>query len=101
MEKVEAAWNAFKPVISSIGNGADVSVLMDLANSSTSLGTEMQAAGALYTTVVSTTTKSPVDILFPLPLTGSWDTGRTMRTAALVAQDIINTKQIVLPGHLI
>merc|ERR1719424_1076029 len=101
MMKVQAAWNAFKPEIMSISDGADVSMLTDLANSSTSLGTEMTAAGALYTTVVATTTKSPIDILFPLPFTGSWDPGNTMRTTALVAQDIINTKQIVLPGHLI
>jgi len=101
MEKVEAAWNAFKPVISSIQVGSDVSVLADLDNSSTILGTEMQAAGDLYTTVVMTTTKAPVDILFPLPLSGVWDPGHTMRTAALIAQDIINKKQTVLPGYLI
>jgi len=99
LEKVNTAWNKFKPSLSSIGAGTTDKVLSDLTNSSSSLEAEIEAAGALYTTVVSTTTKSPIDILFPLPLTGRWNPGRTMKTAALIAQDIINEQQQILPGY--
>merc|ERR1719217_825788 len=58
-------------------------------------------ADTLYTTASRTTTSIPLDVLTPLPLTGRWDAGRTMRTAARVAQDMINYQQIVMPGFAI
>ena len=40
-----------------------------------------------------------VDILVPLPFNGSHPIGETLRMAILVAQDIINEQQLLLPGY--
>jgi len=46
-----------------------------------------------------TTTRIPLDILVPLPITGAWDAGESMRVAIMIAEDIINTQQKILPGY--
>ena len=40
-----------------------------------------------------------VDFLFPLPFNGSHPIGETLRMSILVAQDIINEQQLLLPGY--
>lgn len=40
-----------------------------------------------------------IPILSPVPVTGGWDGGATMRVAAEMAMDIINSQQILLPGY--
>ena len=49
----------------------------------------------LESSVVNQTT---VDFLIPLPFNASHPVGETLRTATLVAQDIINEQQLLLPG---
>jgi hypothetical protein len=44
-------------------------------------------------------TLQPLSILAPMPLTGAWNAGKTMRTSAILAQGIINEEQIILPGY--
>ena len=41
----------------------------------------------------------PISILAPMPLTGSWNAGITMRLSARVAEGFINEEQIILPGY--
>ena len=38
-------------------------------------------------------------ILVTLPFTGSWDACKLMKTAALIAQVLINNQQLLLPGY--
>ena len=40
-----------------------------------------------------------VDILVPLPFNGSHPIGETLHMSILVAQDIINEQQLLLPGY--
>merc|ERR1719221_1214205 len=51
--------------------------------------------------MTQTTTKTPIDIMIPLPLTGTWAPGPTMKIATEIAQDLINTQQELLPGYRI
>merc|ERR1712137_854316 len=51
--------------------------------------------------MTQTTTKTPVNIMMPLPMTGHWAPGITMKTAAMIAEDIINREQLLLPGYRI
>ena len=41
-------------------------------------------------TATETTTRMPLDILVPLPFTGPWDASKSIKIAALIAQDLIN-----------
>merc|ERR1719223_1364102 len=41
----------------------------------------------------------PVRILAPMPFTGSWPAGMTMRLSALLAEGTINDDQVILPGY--
>ncbi|CAE7240152.1 Gabbr1, partial [Symbiodinium natans] len=62
--------------------------------------TTLSMANYLSTTT-RTTTMVTLEILTPLPLTGSWNGGQTFRLAARLAEDIINQDQIILPGYQI
>ena len=42
-----------------------------------------------------------VDILVPLPFNGSHPIGESLRMSILVAQDIINEQQLLLPGYTV
>ncbi|CAE7676448.1 Gabbr1, partial [Symbiodinium sp. CCMP2592] len=48
-----------------------------------------------------TTTMLTLEILAPVPLTGSWIGGQTFRLVARLAEDIINQDQLILPGYQI
>jgi hypothetical protein len=41
----------------------------------------------------------PISILAPMPLTGSWNAGVTMRASARIAEGFINEEQVLLPGY--
>jgi len=65
------------------------------------VGVTAQATAEVYSTSSRTTTSVPLDVLTPLPLTGSMPFGRTMRTATKVAEDMINYQQNIMPGFAI
>jgi hypothetical protein len=44
---------------------------------------------------------TPISILSAMPLTGSWDAGKTMRLSARVAEAVINDDGIILPGYAV
>merc|ERR1712226_1329262 len=53
---------------------------------------------ALYSAMSITTTKTPVLLMMPVPLTGIWAPGPTMKVAVEVAVDLINQQQKLLEG---
>jgi hypothetical protein len=101
MKKVTDAWQQLSPLIQSIADGATVTndVINQVESKAGNVETEMTGAADLYSATTVTTTKIPVNILVPLPFTGRWTPGETMRTATMVATDIINAQQDVLPGY--
>merc|ERR1719486_767331 len=52
-----------------------------------------------YLLETSVANQITVDILVPLPFNGSHPIGESLRMAILVAQDIINEQQVLLPGY--
>merc|ERR1719310_2147873 len=108
LAEVLSNWNSMKPAIEQIavayaedGEAPSATDVIKAADSAKAVYKSGHQADTLYTTASRTTTSIPLDVLTPLPLTGRWDAGRTMRTAALVAQDMINYQQIVMPGFAI
>ena len=61
----------------------------------------MEPAVELFSSKTVMTTKVPVNLMIPLPLTGRWAPGPTLKVATLVAQDLINNEQKMLPGYRI
>ena len=64
----------------------------------TSLKAALQGAHDLYSTM-TLTDMTPINVMMPIPITGSWNPGPTMKIAAERAQDIINQQQKLLPGY--
>ena len=103
MEEVEHEWTKLKPLVQEVANSgyATSSALDEISDVSAALKVKLDAANLLYSTFTQTTTHIPINILLPLPLTGLWAPGPTMRTAVMVAQDIIIYQQRLLPEYKI
>ena len=98
MEIVECAWGELQAKIKAIASSGAAS---DVALSEiTSKADAVKAALLPAIDFYSVMTVS-IDILVPLPMTGRWSPGPTMKTAAMIARDIINQQQLVLPGFKI
>jgi hypothetical protein len=75
---------------------ANLRALMDITSA---------AAAAMEQSVLFVASKmeivvlTPIHILSALPLTGSWAAGKTMRMAARVAEDIINSDGVIFDGY--
>merc|ERR1712232_858659 len=76
-------------------------MLVETADKAKAVGVAARTTADVYSTSSRTTTSVPLDVLTPLPLTGSWTAGRTMRVASRVAEDMINYQQMVMPGFAI
>ncbi|CAK9023189.1 Gamma-aminobutyric acid type B receptor subunit 1 (GABA-B receptor 1) (GABA-B-R1) (GABA-BR1) (GABABR1) (Gb1) [Durusdinium trenchii] len=101
LDAADAAWSALKPTIQSVSQGAavdssDLKGVVELAD------TTIEAAKSLdsfFSTTTRTTTMLALEVLAPLPMTGSWAAGTTFRLAARLAEGLINQDQLLLPGY--
>lgn len=59
----------------------------------------MTKASLFFASLLEFEILETIDILAPVPLTGIWAAGRTMRVAAMVAEGLINDEQKILPGY--
>merc|ERR1711988_1886204 len=101
-------WNVMKPVLEQIdeefkdkGEAPSATLLVEAADKAKAVGVAARATSDVYSTSARTTTSVPLDVLTPLPLTGHWTAGRTMRTASRFAETIINYQQKIIPGFAI
>eukprot|EP00929_Paragymnodinium_shiwhaense_P122713 TRINITY_DN9570_c0_g2_i2.p1 TRINITY_DN9570_c0_g2~~TRINITY_DN9570_c0_g2_i2.p1 ORF type:complete len:1321 (+),score=343.38 TRINITY_DN9570_c0_g2_i2:87-4049(+) len=108
MQEVARTWETLRPVVQNIDEryksmqkvpGLDQ--VVEVADIGHKLAGTAANAVDRYATVSRTTTPVPIHLLTPLPLTGHWPAGKTMRTAARFAEDIINQQQEVLKGFAI
>jgi len=100
MQAVWARFSSFEEAIMKIALGdIDLKSLENISTLSHTMESEMNVASTKYSAMTITTTKTPVHLMLPLPLSGSWAPGTTMQVASLVAIDIINTQQILMPGY--
>eukprot|EP00929_Paragymnodinium_shiwhaense_P122716 TRINITY_DN9570_c0_g3_i2.p1 TRINITY_DN9570_c0_g3~~TRINITY_DN9570_c0_g3_i2.p1 ORF type:complete len:1317 (+),score=311.18 TRINITY_DN9570_c0_g3_i2:284-4234(+) len=108
MQQVYEKWQALRPLAEAAaksyadsGNVPKTSQLIAVLDEGRAVAIEADEAVVKYSTMARTTTPVPLELLTPLPLTGNWLAGRTMRTAALFAEDLINQQQRVIQGFAI
>ena len=101
MTAVTAEWATFTPEMEAVASrgSASKATIVSIEEGGAKLMTELERANDLYATKTVRTTMIPVDLMVPVPSTGRWAAGPTMRLAATLAADIINEKQKVLPGY--
>jgi hypothetical protein len=107
MEDMKSDWDAFSAILHPIttedvetGDVAPVTALIMRTVVEQADGTTaaMEQAVSFYASKYDITVLQPVYVLSPVPLSGGWNAGHTMRTAAKVAEGIINEEQMILPG---
>jgi hypothetical protein len=104
LDSVDSKWSELEPslqnVVSSSGFGTgDMSVkvaefIKKTEGATHAVGNSLEYFGS----TTRTTTLAAVNILAPMPMTGSWAGGRTMEVAALLAEKWINADQEILKG---
>ena len=95
MEIVESAWGELQAKIKAIASSGAAS---DIALSEITSKADAVKAALLPAIDFYSVMTVFIDILVPLPMTGRWSPGPTMRTAAMIARDIINQQQLLLFG---
>jgi hypothetical protein len=101
LEATDAAWASLKPSLQSIARGGTASEDV-LLNVVTGTETAVGSADSVYTalaTTTRTTTLMTLEILAPMPFSGTWSGGATMKLASLLAEATINEQQRILPGY--
>jgi hypothetical protein len=105
MADTNSAWGHLKQQLTQIvspadglTNGATQDALRDLASLADLSATAQEEPTLFFSGKIKSIVLEPVAILAPMPLTGAWNAGVTMRTAVLLSQGMINAEQIILPG---
>jgi len=105
-EKMVAAWGIMKRTLENMlasyqdmQQSPELRVLVEVFEEAAEVREYAERTAHFLITSTETTTRITLELLVPLPLTGSWSAGKSMRTAILIAQDIINTQQQILPGY--
>eukprot|EP00933_Yihiella_yeosuensis_P052686 TRINITY_DN507_c0_g1_i11.p1 TRINITY_DN507_c0_g1~~TRINITY_DN507_c0_g1_i11.p1 ORF type:complete len:1432 (-),score=300.11 TRINITY_DN507_c0_g1_i11:1113-5198(-) len=95
------SYGALEPDLKAIVDGGDATepVLRKIVESTAAAVKSMSSAASHFATTTRTTTLMALEILAPAPFTGNWAAGQTMRTAALLAESLINQQQLLLPGY--
>ncbi|CAE7868808.1 Gabbr1, partial [Symbiodinium microadriaticum] len=100
--EARSVWSSSaKPIVEAFISAATATD-QDLKTAVEALDAAMDAsldAANYFSTTTRTTTMLTLEILTPLPLTGAWAGGQTFRTAARLAEGIINEDQLILPGY--
>jgi hypothetical protein len=107
MEDLKSSWDIFSATLHPItteneetGDVAPVTaqILRTVAEQADAATAAMEQAVSFFASKYDITVLQPVYVLSPVPLTGSWNAGLTMRTSAKLAEGIINEEQVILPG---
>ena len=102
-QAMQALWTQFiaiRPVVDRVLEGNLSSVALDnVTTYAAAVEVPIESATNLYSSMTQTATMTPINLLVPLPMSGLWSPGGTMRVAAQIAQDLINQEQKVLPGY--
>merc|ERR1719482_1179386 len=102
---VSSAWEGLKPILDSVAEnktfgiaGKPSNVMYDFVHKTEVATAAIDNHFAYLGHTTRTTTLAAVRILAPMPLSGSWAGGRTMRVAALMAEKLINDEHNILTG---
>jgi len=101
IREARSVWNSAKPIVEtfiSAATATDQALKTAVEALDGAIDASLDAAN-YFSTTTRTTTMLTLEILTPLPLTGAWAGGQTFRTAARLAEGIINEDQLILPGY--
>eukprot|EP00435_Cladocopium_sp_Y103_P068698 s102_g32.t1 len=100
LDTADSAWAAMKPIVQNIAVGAAITdTLKSIVELSDDTVEAVQSVQAYFSSTTRTTTMLALELLAPMPMTGSWAAGTTFRLAARLAEGIINQDQLLLPGY--
>lgn len=100
LDVADSAWAAMKPIVENIAVGATVTeTLKSIVELSDDAVEAMQKVQTFFSSTTRTTTMLALELLAPMPMTGSWAAGTTFRLAARLAEGIINQDQLLLPVY--
>jgi hypothetical protein len=101
LEDAQATWDSLKPSLESIANGdaATETALLGVVTATDSVVSGMDSLYTILATTTRTTTLMTLEILAPMPFSGTWSAGATMKTVSLLAEGTINEQQLILPGY--
>eukprot|EP00450_Noctiluca_scintillans_P007330 CAMPEP_0194495450 /NCGR_PEP_ID=MMETSP0253-20130528/13041_1 /TAXON_ID=2966 /ORGANISM="Noctiluca scintillans" /LENGTH=1325 /DNA_ID=CAMNT_0039336707 /DNA_START=17 /DNA_END=3994 /DNA_ORIENTATION=- len=98
MDAVGSAWIAFKPQVTEEVTGDENLQAVVLASDELLYG--MDIAVSLYKRPLDDD-RVPVNFLSPMPFSGSTPFGFTLSISQMVAMEIMNNEQILLPGYVL
>eukprot|EP00929_Paragymnodinium_shiwhaense_P034250 TRINITY_DN1865_c0_g1_i2.p1 TRINITY_DN1865_c0_g1~~TRINITY_DN1865_c0_g1_i2.p1 ORF type:complete len:1228 (+),score=240.72 TRINITY_DN1865_c0_g1_i2:155-3685(+) len=103
LTEVQTSFQSLKESLLLVADGVNTgdSTMQTIVKSADDVAVKQQAATNYYSTITRTTTRVAIDILSPIPLTGKWAGGLTMRVSILLAEGLINEAQQILPGYRI
>eukprot|EP00929_Paragymnodinium_shiwhaense_P023180 TRINITY_DN14585_c0_g1_i1.p1 TRINITY_DN14585_c0_g1~~TRINITY_DN14585_c0_g1_i1.p1 ORF type:complete len:1194 (-),score=215.92 TRINITY_DN14585_c0_g1_i1:493-4029(-) len=103
LQEVETSFASFKEALLLVAEGGDTGevAMRAVIDRGEEVASKQSDAADYYSTLTRTTTRVAIDILTPLPFSGSWTGGFTMRLSTLLAQGLINEGQQILPGYRI
>jgi hypothetical protein len=106
LSAVQSAWEGLKPLLDSVvenksfGTGGEPSDKMyEFVHKVEDVTGAIDNSLFYFGHTTRTTTLAAVGILAPIPLSGTWAGGRTMRVAALMAEKLINDDHLILEGY--
>merc|ERR1740117_2810880 len=107
MEDVKSEWDSLASVMHTVTTVDEITgdtgpvtpdFLKTIVKQTDEAETAMQQSVSFISSKMDIDVLEPVYILAPVPLTGAWIAGQTMKTSAMLAESIINEEQLILPG---
>jgi len=106
MDDFHASWTSLKGTLTSIvvpaedgSTEATSESLRTMVESTDAAAGAMDQSVLFYASKITAIVLEPISIMAPMPLTGAWNAGVTMRAAARIAEEYINEEQILLPSY--
>ena len=102
LEDTASAFGSMKDTLTGIvEEGATMDSLRSLVDNVDGVANAMEQSLLFFASKLELTVLEPISILAPVPLTGAWNAGLTMRLSARVAEGLINDEQLILPAYAI
>jgi carbonic anhydrase len=106
MDDVTMAFSSLKETLTHIvvegedgSTGASVDSLRSVVENTNAAEGAMDQSTLFYASKILAVVLEPIALMAPMPLTGAWNAGVTMRAVALIAEGYINEEQLLLPGY--
>jgi len=102
LEDTASAFGSMKDTLTGmVAEGATMDSLRSLVDGADGAASAMEQSLLFFASKLELTVLEPISILAPVPLTGAWNAGLTMRLSARVAEGLINDEQLILPAYAV